>query len=163
MEIRQLNTYDSLEDLTAMIHRAYRRLAEMGFRYWATHQSVEDTRKRIASGECYVAVQKGILIGTIKLTPPDAASPHPWYARPDVASFHQFAVDPDHQGQGIGSQLLEHIEQRAVELGAAELACDTADRASHLIDFYHRRGYRTVDTANWDMTNYTSIILSKTL
>ncbi len=146
MKIRQLDRRDSLETLTELLHRAYRALAEMGFRYWATHQTVEDTQQRIASGECYVAVDNDALIGTIKLTPPEKTGGCRWYARPEVATFHQFAVDPAHQGQGIGSRLLEHVEKRSAELGAAELACDTAEGATHLIDMYIKRGYRKVDT-----------------
>ena len=163
MEIRQLDKNDSLEDLTSLIRRAYRQLADLGFLYWGTHQTVEDTQKRIASGECYVAVHAGKIIGTIKLTPPEKTFTHPWYERPDVATFHQFAIDPDYQKQGFGSTLLEFIEKRAVELGVAELACDTAEGATHLINIYLKRGYRQIGTADWDMTNYKSIILSKTI
>ncbi len=54
--IWQLKEDDSLEALTDLIHRAYRQLAGMGFRYWGTHQSVEDTKKRISKGRCYVGL-----------------------------------------------------------------------------------------------------------
>lgn len=163
MEIRLLNDSDSLEELTDLVHRAYRQLADLGFRYWGVHQTVEDTKKRIASRQCYVVVLEGKLIGTILLTPPDQQNGHPWYDRPDVATFHQFAVEPDHQKKGIGSKLLDTIEKQALRLGVKELACDTAEGATHLIQLYQKRGFRPVDTADWNITNYKSIILSKTI
>lgn len=163
INIRLLSEADSLEALTALIHRAYRQLADLGFRYWGTHQSVDDTRQRIARGECYVALCDGELVGTVVLNLPDNASGHDWYNRPDVTSFSQFAVDPPFQKQGIGLQLLGIIEQRAVALGVNELACDTAEGASHLIALYTKQGFRKVGMADWGATNYKSVILSKTL
>ena len=163
MKIRMLNEKDSLEELTSLIHRAYRQLADLGFRYWGTHQSVDDTKKRISNRECYIIANEEKIVGTILLAPPDKKTGTPWYDRDDVSTFHQFAIDPDYQKQGLGSKLLNTIEKRAVELGATELACDTAEGAVHLINMYLKRGYRQVDWANWDKTNYRSVILSKTL
>ena len=48
-------------------------------------------------------------------------------------------------------------------MGARELACDTAMGAGHLIEFYARRQFREVATADWEGTNYESVILSKAL
>ena len=86
-----------------------------------------------------------------------------WYALPGVARFGQFGVLPECQGLGVGSRLLDRIESRALELGAVELACDTAEGATHLIEMYSRRAYRLVGHADWEETNYRSVILSKGL
>jgi len=43
------------------------------------------------------------------------------------------------------------------------VAVDTAEGAAHLITFYRARGYRQVAYAQWDHTNYRSVILSKRL
>ena len=47
IELRKLAVSDSLLDLTHLLHRAYARLAAMGLRYMATHQSEQVTRERI--------------------------------------------------------------------------------------------------------------------
>ena len=65
--IRLLNENDSLEELTELIHRAYRQLADMGFRYWGTHQTVEDTRKRVSKGICYVGLIENKIISSVTL------------------------------------------------------------------------------------------------
>lgn len=46
IEVRRLLPADSIPDLTHLLHRAYARLAAMGLRYMATHQSDEVTRER---------------------------------------------------------------------------------------------------------------------
>ncbi|MHC4470704.1 MAG: GNAT family N-acetyltransferase [Planctomycetota bacterium] len=163
VEIRRIAPHDSLEELTDLLHRGYRELAEMGFRYWSTHQSVADTRRRISGAECWVAALDRRLVGTITFRPREQARGCPWYDRPDVAIFSQFAVEPGLQRRGIGSRLLLLVERRARETGASELALDTAEGAEHLITLYKRRGYRFVQFADWEKTNYRSVILSKSL
>ena len=148
MEIRQFSNKDSLEELTDLIHRAYRQLADLGFRYWGTHQSIDDTKKRVSNGECYIIINEKKIIGTILLTSPDKKVGHSWYDRDDVSTFHQLAIDPCYQKRGYGTKLLDLIEKRAAEQGATELACDTAEGATHLIDIYLERGYRQVGWAN---------------
>lgn len=161
--IRPISDTDSVSEITVILHRAYARLAEMGFRYLATHQGEEVTRERLGRGEAFVAELDGRLVGTVTLIPPGVLSGHEWYAKPGVAVFGQFGVLPELQGDGIGRRLMDAVEARATELGASELACDTAEGATHLIEMYTRRGYRLVGYADWDVTNYRSVVLSKTL
>ncbi|MHC4445000.1 MAG: GNAT family N-acetyltransferase [Planctomycetota bacterium] len=161
--LRKLEPADSLEELTELLHRAYKRLADMGFRYVATYQDVETTRRRVGTGECYVGTLKGTLVSTVTLVPHFRADGSSWFDRDGVANFKQFAVEPELQGLGIGSAMLEIIENKAAEMGAEELALDTAEGAVHLIDYYTKRGYRFIEYVDWDITNYRSVILSKHL
>jgi GNAT superfamily N-acetyltransferase len=71
---------------------------------------------------------------------PDSASPCPRYRLPGVASVHQFAVDPAHQGRGCGQALPAMAERRARELGCREPALDTPTRAAHLLRYDEARG-----------------------
>lgn len=161
--IRRLAPVDRLSELTELLHRAYAPLAASGLHYVASHQSEAVTAQRIAGKECYLALSEGRIVGTILLAPPGKARGCPYYERDGVATFHQFAVDPEYQGRGVGGLLLHTIEVRARELGAAELALDTAEGAHHLIGRYERCGYRVVDRVDWDQTNYVSVIMSKAL
>ena len=165
LELRPLLPGDPLDELTAMLHRAYRPLAERGMQYLASHQDTAMTRTRaLGPGcECIVALCGGAFVGTIALTRAGWSKGTPWYERPGVAAFGQFAVDPAHQGRGIGGLLLGWAEARAAESGAAELACDTSEHAHDLIRLYTARGYRAVETVRWDVTNYRSVVLSKAL
>jgi GNAT superfamily N-acetyltransferase len=159
--LRLLSPADDLVALTAMLHRAYAALARRDMHFLASHQGVDVTRSRLEKGECWVADADGVIIGTIVLK--DAASTRgsPWYDRPDVACFGQFAVEPAWQGRGIGSALVDQVERRAQAKGIAELALDTAEGAADLIAFYTRRGYRFIEHTKWNDVNYRSVIMSK--
>jgi GNAT superfamily N-acetyltransferase len=164
IEVRPFSPVDhSVTEITALLHRAYRSLADLGFRYWATHQDESATLSRLQSGHAFVACAGERIIGTITVYDAGQTSGAPWYDRPGVGKFGQFAVDPPFQGRGAGSWLVGLAETLARELGVRELALDTAEGATQLIAFYNRLGYRFVEHTQWSGTNYRSVILSKTL
>lgn len=158
---RAWGSNDDVAQLTALLHRAYKELADMGLRYTATWQTAAITEERIQGGRCTVAVLNGRFVGTVTFYRESDGCE--WYERPDVASFGQFGVDPDFRGQGIGRTLLDIVEAQARESGAEELALDTAEGATHLISLYLKRGFRFVQHVQWHETNYRSVILSKRL
>jgi predicted N-acetyltransferase YhbS len=162
-EVRRLTDTDSIPELTRLLHRSYGPLAAMGMRFLASHQSDAVTRKRAAGGDCFIAVIDGAIVGTIVFMPAARTDGTPWLDRPEVASLGQFAVEPELQRGGLGVRLMEQVEERAKESGAAEIALDTAEPARHLIEWYEKRGYRLIEYAQWDHTNYRSAIMSKSL
>src|SRR5262249_31275244 len=127
----------------------------------AAFQPEEVTRSRIAGGECSVALYAGKVVGTILFRGPGQLGGTPWYEKPSVATFSQFAVEPEYQGRGIGSELMSLVERRAIESGASELALSTPEPAAWLVGMYERHGYRIVERVNWKATNYTSVVMSK--
>lgn len=163
IQIHSYGSEHSVSDITNLLHRAYQRLADLGLRYTATWQDDKTTLARILQGQTYLAFAGTRLVGTITFANQTATRGCAWYDRPSVASFHQFAVDPAMQGQGIGRMLLSKVESEALALGAEEIALDTAEWAYHLIQMYLAAGYRFVDEAQWETTNYRSVILSKNL
>jgi GNAT superfamily N-acetyltransferase len=163
VRIRLLAATDAFIDLTDLLHRAYASLGELGLNYTAIDQSAEVTEQRIHGGTCYVAELDSVLVGTIVVHPSSASSECRYFRRASVASAHQFAVDPAHQGRGIGRGLLHQAEMFAKQRGFAELALDTAEPATHLVAFYHRLGYQDVDLVQWPGKTYRSVVLSKKL
>jgi ribosomal protein S18 acetylase RimI-like enzyme len=161
IRIRPLEPDDSLALLTGMLHRAYKQHADQGIKALAAFQPEEVTRKRIAGGECSVALYLGKIVGTILFRGPGLLTGTPWFQRPDVATFSQFAVEPEYQGRGIGSELMTLAERRAAQSGATELALSTPEPAAWLVAMYQRHGYRIVERVNWPETNYTSAIMSR--
>ena len=163
--VRLWQPTDSIEQLTDLLHRAYQSLAAMGLNFTAVDQSPQDTRDIIAGGECYVALVDGRIVGTclLKTGKTSHTQGSPWLDHPLVLSHDQLAVDPDLPAMGISRALHELVEQRAKELGAAQVALDTAEPATHLVRLYQWRGYRIVDTAYHIHTNYRSVIMCKRL
>jgi GNAT superfamily N-acetyltransferase len=161
--IRPWRDTDSVPELTGLLHRAYARLADMGLRYMATHQSDAVTLERIGQGECFVAEADGVICGTIIFKTSEETKGCPWYNTEGVASLGQFAVEPSLQANGLGRRLMDLVEQRALASGAREIALDTAEPATHLVGWYTKLGYRFIEHAQWSHTNYRSVIMSKAL
>jgi len=153
---------DSIEELTLLLHAAYRALGEAGLNFCAVDQPVERTRRRISKGPTFVAQEKaaGSLIGTVTLNLVKDVDDPPLYLRPDCASFGQFGVHPEWQGKGIGSALHTWVKAAAVVNGVRWLALDTAKPAVHLIQLYEKWGYQIVGEHHWGgRTSYTSVLM----
>ena len=161
LEIRPLRPEDSIDELTDLLHRAYAELGRMGLNYTAVDQSAETTRKRVESRRCIVAVDGARMVGTILVNAEVPNTLGAYIGRPELASFHQFAVAPEHQGRGVGSLLLAQAEHWARSFRFTAMALDTAEPAARLVAFYVRRGYRSVTTVQWSGKAYRSIIMSK--
>jgi GNAT superfamily N-acetyltransferase len=161
--IRDWQSTDDVAALTVLLHLAYGQLAQAGFRYLATHQDEATTRQRLESGHPFVALLGGQIVGTVTLYSSQPDSPCELYRRPGVFCFGQFGVRPDLQRGGIGRALVAHLERKARELGAIELALDTAEGATQLVQWYERLGFCFVQHVQWDVTNYRSVVMSKAL
>lgn len=161
--IRTYQPTDDIEYLTELLHRAYAGLAAMGFRYHATHQDSTVTAERLNGDLSFIAERNGIIVGTVtlyKTFPEDSCE---WYTSNGVWHFGQFGIEPNLQRNGLGNAMMNIIELHAKQLGAQELACDTAEGATHLVNWYNKRGYRFIQHVQWGVTNYRSVVLSKTL
>jgi GNAT superfamily N-acetyltransferase len=154
---------DSLAELTSLLHAAYARLGAMGLNYTAVDQSPETTAKRMAQGECWLAIIGREIVGTVVLTGPIQDCECVEYTRADMASLHQFAVSPAHQGLGVGRGLIELCERRAREQGYAFLALDTAEEAAHLRALYGRSGFVDSGHVQWPGKRYRSVVMLKQL
>ena len=159
--IRALAPTDSLDELTALLHRAFAPLGRMGLTCGCIAQSVATTALRAARGTCFVALQGRRLVGTVTVERPDPANECARYRRPRTASAHQFGVEPGVQQRGFGTHLLGAAEQWAAAQGYTELALDTPRRARHLVDWYRAHGFTPVDHVRHAGKTYRSVVLGK--
>jgi len=160
LSIRPVEAHDDLVGLTKLVHAAYAPHAESGLRFWGTHQSVADTAKRLSSGQGFLALAKGEMVGTITVRPPQENSPVPLLRMHDVWSFGQFAVHPKFKGLGVGTALHERALCHAVSYGAKRMALDTAAPATSLIRMYKSWGYEECGSCDWrPNTNYLSTLM----
>lgn len=162
--IRPVGQEDDMVALTALLHAAYGRRAAAGLRYWATHQSVADTRSRFAEGQGLVAWCGAAIVGTITVRPPKPQSEVEIYRDRATWTFGQFGVSPEFQGQGVGRALHDAAVAHAVARGAMTMALDTAAPATALIEMYRGWGYVVVGEVDWrPHTNYLSVVMAKAL
>ena len=146
-----------------MLHRAFSPMGREGIACTCFNQTEATTRQRAMLGDCFVAVMGNRIIGTVTLHKPDRRNPCRWYRQSHVASLHQFAVDPIYQGTGVGKLLLQYALQWTREHGCRELALDTPQPASHLIQYYESQGFRQVGRQRFAGKTYDSCLLSHTL
>lgn len=161
IQIRRLAPTDSLDDITALLHRAFEPLGRIGLACRCVDQPVAVTQQRLAAGDACIALAGDRIVGTITVCHGSAQAEAKHYRRADVASVHQLAVDPAFQGQSIGKALLQVAAMWAREQGLSELALDTPMRASHLIDYYLARGFRIVETLQAAGRDYRSVVMAK--
>jgi uncharacterized damage-inducible protein DinB/GNAT superfamily N-acetyltransferase len=169
IEIRGLAARDSMQALTELLHRAYAPLAGRGMNFTAATQSAETTARRAAEGHCFIAERRGRVVGTVTVCGPYEVDTAPWAANVpafrdrDTAHFHQFAVDPDLQRQGLGRRLVAACESWALQHGYKRMALDTAEPATELRALYRRLGYAEVAQVHWEGKAYRSVIMEKAL
>ena len=89
----------------------------------------------------YIATLNGEVVGAIALVDFDDVA-ELRHLKPWVAAF---IVDPQRRGTGIGSQMLELLEERARHFGIATLHLWTEDQK----DFYLKRGYELLESRNY--------------
>ncbi len=150
-----------LEELTELLHEAYRPLAEKGLKYVATHQPSDVTLRRLNNGHSFLGFIDDELVSTITLVFHRPKERCDYYKNPEVCFFTQFAVKPKYQGHGFGKEIMSFIESYAKTKEVKELALDTSVHAVDLISMYEKLNYRKVGKMDWPDTNYKSVILSK--
>lgn len=160
LAIRPVEADDDLVGLTELVHAAYAAHAENGLRFWGTYQSVADTSRRLSSGQGFLALANGQMVGTITVRAPQDNSPVALFRMSDVWSFCQFAVHPNQKGAGVGKALHEFALRYAASQGAKRMALDTAAPAEGLIRMYKSWGYEECGTCDWrPHTNYLSTLM----
>ncbi|MGW4748473.1 GNAT family N-acetyltransferase [Streptomyces sp. NPDC004290] len=162
VQFRRFGSGDSVEQLTSLLHRAYADHAAAGRVFFASYQSPQDTQHRLSKGECWVAMNRNVLVGTVTVSAPHT-TPAGYPAPAGGGSFWQLAVEPSQRGTGLGQRLLALAESRIAALGSTQAIIDTSSQATDLVDWYRRRGYAPIGTWRWDVTNYDSIVLMKNL
>ena len=154
---------DSVEELTDLLHRAYKRLADMGLNFVATYQSAEHTQKYFTKGECYVLISNEELAGTVFYYTKMWDNAPEIYKMSDSVLVGKFAVEPELQNLGLGSKLMDFVESRAAKNNKKRVVLDTSEKALHLIEYYNKRGYKYQHHWQWPEVNYKSVVLSKEL
>jgi amino-acid N-acetyltransferase len=95
--------------------------------------------------EFYVAEQDGKILGC-------GALHVMWH---DLGEIRTVAVDPAIKGQGIGSQILNVLTQRAINLGLTKLFCLTFET-----QFFTGHGFMPIEESPVDASTFAELLLS---
>lgn len=74
-------------------------------------------------------------------------------ARPDTAKLHKIYLLGDYQGQGLGSQLLNHVIRRSAEAGYRYLRLNVNKENVKAQKAYLRNGFNIVEAVKIDIGN----------
>ena len=85
----------------------------------------------IESGDVYLALDGTQIVGIVTTS-----------RQSDALIIGQLGIDPARQGQGIGSWLLEKIEQTARSEQVKAISLQTAEMMTDLLRLYARHGFR---------------------
>jgi len=88
-----------------------------------------------------------------------------YYDQGDARVIEQIGISPDHQGKGIGSVLLRHLEAAARGDGKRRLTLITPEMMTHLVAFYRNHGFAVdhIGPADHGLDPHPRAFLSKSL
>jgi GNAT superfamily N-acetyltransferase len=146
--IRRFRTEDA-EEVSNLIRRTLIEVNSVDYpRAVITNQvhafTVEKIRELAAHREVYVIAQDGELLGTASL---------------EEDAIYTVFVLPTHQGRGIGTRLMKHLEKRARTQGHTAITLPSSTTACA---FYEKLGYQAVREVYSDETGL-NIIMEKEL
>ncbi|SFF39124.1 GNAT family N-acetyltransferase [Sunxiuqinia elliptica] len=113
-------------------------------------ETVEAINRYIAKSTLFVCEEAGELIAVSALFPIDAR----------VVELKNIAVVPAFQGKGIGSLLLEHVQEEMKLAGYEEMLVGTPDVAIKQLTFYRKLGFKNDHIRkNFFLDNYPEPII----
>jgi ribosomal protein S18 acetylase RimI-like enzyme len=66
-----------------------------------------------------------------------------WVTGPKIGEIESVSVLPDYRSQGIGTRLLDRLEQELADAGATDLILGTLPGNAAAIRIYERRGFQS--------------------
>lgn len=129
MELTEVHDSEITEVLELQ-YLCYRSEAELynDFNIPPLLQSLDELRDEVKNGLCLVAKTASRVTGSVRA-----------YVEGDICKIGKLIVHPDHQRQGIGTQLLLEIEQRFPAAVAYEVF--TGHKSINNINLYSKLGY----------------------
>jgi len=118
----------------------------------ATAPTSDQVLERMREGPVWVALQNDRIVGTVSVV-----------AKGEGLYLRGMAVLPEARGQGIGWQLLEHIERFAIQNGFKRLFLSTTPFLTPAIRLYEHFGFRRVGEGPYDLFGTPLFTMVKTL
>lgn len=157
-------TTNDVDAVHALLAAAGDRLAKRGFPNWLPAYPRERVAENIDDGIVRVVRGAGEIVATYTLRP---LATHPykyidWHDPDAIARYlNRLAVDPRHQGLGIGRWCLARAAEECIRDGATAVRCDVLQANVPLRRFYERHGYESRGErfhSGWHFTVYERVL-----
>lgn len=146
LHIRQATPQDA-EQLVHVSHSAYRENRELGFPAKAGTATVEDVQEWVDDGRLAVGAQQVIGANRIDETAPGRLK------------ISRLGVHDDWKGHGVGSALLDRVEQLARAEGYEAVWLTTPGEQPYLPALYRDRGYTKTGEYPLEYREYDEIVM----
>ncbi len=105
----------------------------------------------VQAGNMYVVRQAGHMVCavTVDREQDEQYARIPWLFGVKPGCFHRLAILPEAQGQGLGKQVLEDVEEILRTQGCDSLRCDTMETNQRALRLYEGRGMRRVGAVHY--------------
>jgi GNAT superfamily N-acetyltransferase len=117
--------------LTKEAFKIYAEVADIIGNIPALEETMEDIKRDVANKECFVALVEGVIVGSVRVE-----------VLPDnTAYLSRFGVKENYQSKGVGTVLMNAVDEAMENLGIYSLYLHTASKILTLIRFYYGRGF----------------------
>ena len=137
-------TVEEAAAIAALRDAAARWQQQCGIQQWAPGEvTTERVTAQITAGQWHVLCA-GVVVAALRVL---EADPEVWGQRGGAALYvHGLVVDRAVSGQGVGSRLLQWVEQRARDAGRQWVRLDCVASNEQLRGYYVRHGFEAVGT-----------------
>ena len=144
-------TVADAEALAEVYRSAYRENRRLGFPAKAESVTPETVSEWVRECWLYVAEIGGEIVGGVRLEAADS----------DRVKLSRFGVHEQWKGNGIGSGLLDHVEDVVRKEGFTTVWLTTPEEHPYLPAFYRDRGYEKAGDYPLDYRDYDEIVMEK--
>lgn len=150
--IHQATPQDA-DRLVNVYRSAYRENRELGFPAKAETATVDDIREWLNDGRLYVAEIDQSVIAAVRIEE----------TTPERLKISRLGVHDDWQGNGVGSALLDHVEELALSEGYETVWLTTPGDHPFLPTVYRERGYTKTGDYPLEYREYDEIVMERRL
>ena len=152
------------EEITELLHAAYKEHLDAGRNYKAATQTIEDTKQRLEGRFCVVAYdENNKLVGSVafKIIERKPEEIHKWYEDGSAVYIEQMAVHPDYRDTNVMALMAIKGMKNEMAKKVGSWCSDTSVKAEHLVKAYVKMGFQIVDVVSWETTNYYSYVFRR--
>ncbi|WP_265109863.1 GNAT family N-acetyltransferase [Halosolutus halophilus] len=150
VRIRRATSADAAE-LADVYRSAYRENRLLGFPMKAESVAADTVEEWIHDHRVYVAAVEAEIVGGVRLEETES----------NRAKLSRLAVREDWKGEGIGTELIAHAEERVREWNHDTVWLTTPEEHPSLPDFYRSRGYEKTGPYPLEYRDYDEIVMEK--
>jgi len=135
-------TLEDVEAIALVLHESFAEFESLytPAAFAATTPTSDQIRQRWSEGPVWVALQHGIMVGTVSAVP-----------KPTGLYVRSMAVCPPARGQGVAGGLLKEVESVAIHDRHKRLFLSTTPFLTEAIHLYERFGFQRSDEGPQDL------------